>query len=691
MSKIRVLSDHLANQIAAGEVVERPASVVKELLENALDAGADRINIQVEGDGTRLIRIMDNGTGMDQDDVLLSLERHATSKLLEESQLTAITTLGFRGEALPSIASVSRMSLLSRLQTADIGTRAEVRYGALHDFHDDGCACGTIIEVRSLFGNLPARKKFLKSKRTEIFHIEEVIRNQALAHPAITFSLQVDGRKTIILPATGQEQRVRDVFRSTGTILDVFAEHEQDALRVNGFLFLPDASSTSSTTRLRILVNNRPVQDRMVRYAVADGLKGLLMKGQQPGGALLLDLDSQLVDINVHPAKREIRFRRPNEIRRFLVRAITEAVLQHQEEKRSELFRPSGAKNEEPTVESEPSLPGASPTEPSLFSSEPSGQGKGAADIPPDRFSVHYSGYDSKSHQDKQQTSSAEPVPFSSLLEQQEPIQNSVQNNEEEQGGKQSTQSKQAIQPSQQNQQGKQSQRNQQSEQGHKEQSNQQGQQDDIQVVVEQQPSLPGSQLVYNGLRLIGQLNNLYLLCEHDEQLVVIDQHAAHERIIYQQLRSEYEERAVVVQNLLFPVTVELGPDHADILEQEKEAVAALGLKVEFFGDTTWVIKGVPAMVGKIAPQEVLFDILDGLAAGSGTSRAEALPECVDSLLASMACKAAIKSGNRLHPSEMLALLQQMEQSSFFSHCPHGRPVVKTFSQADIEKWFRRS
>ncbi len=686
MSKIRVLSDHLANQIAAGEVVERPASVVKELLENALDAGANRINIQVEGDGTRLIRIMDNGMGMDQDDVLLSLERHATSKLLEESQLTTITTLGFRGEALPSIASVSRMSLLSRLQTAEIGTRAEVRYGALHDLHDDGCAYGTIIEVRNLFGNIPARKKFLKSKRTELFHIEEVVRNQALAHPHIAFSLQVDGRKTITLPVAAQEQRVRDVFRYSGTVLDVFFEHEQDSLtlRVNGFLLLPDTSSIASTTRLRILVNNRPVQDRMIRYAVADGLKGVLMKGQQPGGALLLDIDAQLVDINVHPAKREIRFRRPNEIRRFLVRAVAEAVLQHQEEKRSELFSSSSSNNERSTAESESLLPGASSTGPelepgpSLFSSEASGQGRASSEISSDRPSVQYSGPDSKPHQNKQQSYSAEPLPFSSLVDQQEPSQNN-----EEQKERVKKQSNQSIQPNQSKQPIQQSQ---QGEQGYKERGNQQ---DDMKVVVADQQ--PRSELGYNGLRLIGQLRNLYLLCEHDEQLVVIDQHAAHERILYQQLRSAYEERAVAVQNLLFPVTVELGPDHADILEQEKEAVSSLGLEVAFFGDATWVIKGVPALVGKIAPQEVLFDILDGLAAGSGVSRAEAMPECVDNLLASMACKAAIKSGNRLHPEEMLGLLRQMEQSSFFSHCPHGRPVVKTFSQTDIEKWFRRS
>ncbi|MCI5126268.1 MAG: hypothetical protein D3925_17785, partial [Candidatus Electrothrix sp. AR5] len=237
------------------------------------------------------------------------------------------------------------MSLLSRLHTAEIGTKAEIRYGALHDLHDDGCACGTIIEVRNLFGNLPARKKFLKTKRTELFHIEEVIRNQALAYPDIAFSLQVDGRKNLTLAVTDQEQRVRDIFRYSGKVIGVSCascDDGQAPLSVDGFLLLPDAMSTA---RLRILVNNRPVQDRMIRYAVAEGLKGLLMKGQQPVGALLLDLDSQLVDINVHPAKREIRFRNPNEVRWFLVRVVSEAVLKHQEEMRSELFSSSKAES----------------------------------------------------------------------------------------------------------------------------------------------------------------------------------------------------------------------------------------------------------------------------------------------------------------------------------------------------------
>ncbi|MCI5157896.1 MAG: DNA mismatch repair endonuclease MutL, partial [Candidatus Electrothrix sp. AUS1_2] len=470
MSIIRVLSDHLANQIAAGEVVERPASVVKELLENALDAGADRINIQAEGDGTRLIRVMDNGSGMDQDDVLLSLERHATSKLTEERQLSAITTLGFRGEALPSIGSVSRMSILSRLHTAEMGSRAEVRYGTLHDFHDDGCACGTIIEVRNLFGNLPARKKFLKSKRTELFHIEEVIRNQALAHPDISFALEVDGRQTITLAAADSEQRVRDVFRYSGRLLDIARSGEPDAPTLRGFLLLPDAISTAS---LRILVNNRPVQDRMIRYAVAEGMKGLLMKGQQPAGTLLLDLDPQQIDINVHPAKREIRFRNPHEIRQFLVRAVSEAVLRHQEEVRCELFRPRHNEHHEHRRDEslcsplqsgqagqaqEPSS--ATCTEICTTASSLSSGYLGTTDHKPDRQAEQ---------QIYTQQYSAEPLPFSSFS----------------------------------------------AGEGHEQDANRQEERE----YQKEQQTEPQE---YSGLRLIGQFLNLYLLCEHDGELVVI-------------------------------------------------------------------------------------------------------------------------------------------------------------------------
>ncbi|CAK8718200.1 MAG: DNA mismatch repair protein MutL [Candidatus Electronema aureum] len=593
MSKIRILSDQLASRIAAGEVVERPASAVKELLENALDAGASRIEIQVEDDGTRLIRVADNGCGMDQDDVLLCLERHATSKLTEKSQLDAIATLGFRGEALPSIASVSRLTILSRTHEATSGTRAEVRCGILHDLHEDGCACGTIVEIRNLFANIPARRKFLKSKRTELAHIEEVIRSQALAYPEVSFSLHIDERKTLDLPAASPEQRLRDVFRWPEEKLLVI-EASGGSLAVYGWL-LPSGTTVGL---LRICVNRRPVQDRMLRHAVAEGMQSLLMKGQQPAGGLLLKLSPELADINVHPAKREIRFRNSGEVHQAVVKAVVEAVRQQQGQLRSQLFAvPKQMEPVAPPVFHETSCM----TAPAL---------SGCCDVGAKNFSPLQVRL-------PQGVCVAEPQPqfreqFAKLPEMRPLL----------------------LEPKR------------------------------------------------GGLRLIGQLLNLYLLCEHEGQLVVIDQHAAHERIIYQQLRENYEQRQPVSQTLLFPVTVELKPEHADILEKKGEMISALGLEAEFFGGSTWIIKTLPALAAHLPPQEILLEIIDGLSSS--------VPEHVNKMLAALACKAAVKAGNRLQPEEMLKLLEQMGECTTFSHCPHGRPVLKFFSQQEMEKWFKR-
>jgi len=604
VSRIRILSEHLANQIAAGEVVERPASVVKELLENSLDAGADRVDIQVEGGGTRLIRIVDNGIGMDEDDVLLSLERHATSKLTAEDQLAAIATLGFRGEALPSIGSVSRMTILSRTRQAATGTRAEIRYGTLHGIHEDGCARGTIIEVRNLFGNLPARKKFLKTNRTELSHVEEVIRSQSLAYPQVAFSLHRDARKVFSFPAADLEQRVRDVFRYQDDLLPLQEVGDGDAgLQVSGYLLLPDAAPSS---RLRILVNGRPVQDRMIRHAVMEGLQGFLMKGYQPAGALLLELSPELVDVNVHPAKREIRFRNSRAVHPFLVRAVAGAIQRHQDRVRAELFAVAGG-GATRCLWSPGQILFSQPTAAAALSAIGC---HGSTTCPPPRTME----------------------PTVEIVARQVPVPPRGAGD----------------------------------------------------LPAEEQPSV-------GVLTLIGQFQNLYLLCEGEGQLVVIDQHAAHERILYQRLRQAYEQQDIPRQSLMFPVTVELGPDHAEILEKDPEAVASLGLQVEHFGAGTWVIKAVPALIGQLSPHDILTDILDGLGNRSATGRSAMVPEYIDNLLASMACKAAIKAGNRLQPEEMLELLQQMEHSAVFSHCPHGRPVVKTFSRQDIEKWFHRT
>ncbi len=607
VSCIRILSEHVANQIAAGEVVERPASVVKELLENSLDAGATRIAVQIEGGGTRLIRVMDNGTGMDEDDVLLAIERHATSKLQDESQLAAIATLGFRGEALPSIGSVARLTILSRPRDRETGTRAEIRYGRLHAVHEDGCARGTIVEIRGLFGNVPARKKFLKSVRTELYHIEEVVRNQALASVDAAFSLQVDSRSVLDLPSGGGvEQRVRDVFRCQDALLpvDFSAGDEENGIRLSGYLLQPDASS-SRTNRLRILVNGRPVRDRMIRHGVVEGLQGFLMKGQSPAGALFLQLAPAEVDVNVHPAKLEIRFRSSQEVHNFVVQAVADAIRAYQEEVRSDIFSVPAAAPEQTAAP----VFTAEARRPSPASSPPAGSMPGEpARMPGSMVSR-----------------SAEPA--ASFQHDPEPFA--------------------VVKP-------------------------------------------PDSLADFTGLTLIGQFGKLYLLCEKDDRLIVIDQHAAHERIMYQRLRRDYLRRDIPGQNLMFPVSVELDPRQLETLKRYGADVALLGFVVEDFGESTRVIKSVPALVSHLDPAAMLAEILESLCSAPRDEPAAVVPPRIDHLLASMACKAAVKAGNRLAPAEMYELLRQMKDSELFSHCPHGRPVVKIFAKQEIEKWFHR-
>ncbi|MFZ5797681.1 MAG: DNA mismatch repair endonuclease MutL [Thermodesulfobacteriota bacterium] len=617
MSKIRVLSEHLANQIAAGEVVERPASVVKELVENSLDGGATRIAVQVEGSGITLIRVADNGEGMDPDDVLLAIERHATSKLSEESSLDAIATLGFRGEALPSIGSVSRLTILSRPAGRETGSRADIRYGTLHAVHEAGCAPGTVVEVRALFGNVPARKKFLKSSRTELGHIEEVIRNLSLSRPDAAFSLEADGRTVVELPIrTDFARRVRDVFAGAELWLEIDAAAEETAVR--GYLLQPDYA-TARTSRLRILVNGRPVQDRVIRHAVVEGLQGFLMKGQSPAGALLLTIPAGEVDVNVHPAKQEIRFRAPQEVHRLLVRAVTGGLRRYQDRVREDIFT---------VAREEPALP-----EDVAPAARPAVQAPARSDQPTPRPMPL------PARPLFREERSAEPAPvFASRPSTTSSLSASL-----------------SVPP----------------------------------ATISSEPVRQADH-GFAGLRLIGQALDLYLLCEREGQLVVIDQHAAHERLLYQELRNGYLQRHVPRQSLMFPVTLELRPGQAEALLENGGELERLGFGLEHFGDETWLVKSVPAMTSRIEPRELLLEILDGLAEGSGRESTGSIPGRIDHLLATMACKAAIKAGNRLEPREMLGLLARMGESDLFSHCPHGRPVLRSFSEREIAHWFQR-
>ncbi len=620
MSKIRVLPEQLANRIAAGEVVERPASVVKELLENSLDAGADRIEIEIEGGGTRLIRVIDNGEGMDEDDVLLCLERHGTSKIRDDQDLEAISSLGFRGEAIPSISSVSRMTITSRQRSASLGTTAILNYGKLYKIHETGCAHGTIFEIRNLFGNTPARRKFLRTNRTEIGHIDELVKNYALAAPEVSFLLRIDGRQTLTLDS-GQnlQQRLATVLHYSGNFIEISHTEPSNALpKLSGYLVPPDHPLKGSA-RIKLLVNGRSVKDRMLVHGVAEGLRGFLMKGRNPAGLLHLRLSPTEVDVNVHPTKQEVRFRRSRDIHQLIVQAIQQAMQGYQQTLKSTFFsHPSTLSPHAPsgTTVKPCTTVSSIPSQGVLKKENPTpGNSAGASQTPA--------------------MATAEPLPVTAL-----PIK----------GQKQAPMQTQQI--------------------------------------PEPLSILSREKNQGHGLKVIGQYDNLYIFCQSDDGLVVIDQHAAHERLLFEKLKEQFLQGKITRQTLLFPETVELSVGDTGKVEQYAAEIDKMGFTIRDFGGNSYVISAIPALGTHLAPAALFLDILEQFGNSSSSQRKGSL---LEDILASMACKAAVKAGDALPEEEIEALLNSMAKADLFSHCPHGRPVLKAFSNGDIKKWFHRT
>ncbi len=629
MSKIRILPEHLANQIAAGEVVERPASVVKELLENSLDAGAHHIQIEIEGGGTRLIRVIDDGEGMDEDDILLCLERHGTSKISKGNELVTISTLGFRGEAIPSIGSVAKMSIISRTDNAPLGTKVVYEYGKLLKVHETGVGRGTIFEVRNLFGNTPARRKFLRTVRTELGHIEEVIKNYALATPSVTFILRVNDRETIRLDGSQTlERRLGQIMHFKGEFITIGAQLSKGQEKGLHGLIAPPEVSTSSQTKLRLFVNGRAVKDRMMTHAMHEGLRGFLMKGRSVAGYLHIYIPSDEIDVNVHPAKHEIRFRNARDVHEQITQAVTFAMREYQGALQSSIFRvpeevqsSQSAKNHQRSYFPENTPPQHSAT--SLPTPLPQ--------TPNPTHKVTESSWISKKRDIP--TSSVQRYDELETREPPAPI-----------GAKSQT--------------------------------------SDIEnrpLTIKQHE---------HGLKIIGQFQDLYIFCQSENGLVVIDQHAAHERLLFEKLKKQFTKGKVASQTLMFPETLELTLFQIKLMENNLVEIERMGFSLKEFGGNSFVLSAIPALAGATNPSQLFLDLLETFGsekeAGTGSSRLE-------SILATMACKAAVKAGDNLSLEEIDALLNRMAKADLFSHCPHGRPVVKQFHKDEIKKWFYRT
>jgi DNA mismatch repair protein MutL len=607
MPRISLLPEHVASQVAAGEVVERPASVVKELVENSLDAGSTRIEVAIRRGGTASIRVVDDGTGMDRDDALLCLERHATSKIRTGADLAAIQTLGFRGEALPSIASVSRFRMTTRERGAIAGTEVIVNGGRIESVRDAGEAEGTQIEARSLFFNLPARRKFLRTEQTESSHVESVLHLQAIGHPEIGFVLLNDERLVFQLPP-GQSlrERLRDLVGG-GLVNELLGVPDEEfrGIRVRGFVGKAGVSRSTRQQQI-VFLNGRPIENPAINHALREGYHTALMKGQHPVTYLFVDMDPAAVDVNVHPAKREVRFRDPSNVRD----AVTEAIRRTLESDRaawSATFKGAPA----------PEVP-AGRTEFRAVQT--------AALIPPqEQFALRRDWAELP----RRETPQISPVPPTSSS---------------------------ALAPS-------------------------------AQPSAPQLPAANAEPSRDKDFRLLGVLGRLYVLMENAGGLVLVDQHAAHERILFEEMKRRMEQQGVPTQRLLLPLTLEVSPKDADWLMTHLDLLGHAGLGLEPFGANTFKIDALPTFLRANDPAQLLRDIIDDLReVSSETSRLRLGEE----MIAKTVCRHAVKANDTLRDPELLRLIQDLLACDLPYCCPHGRPTMIQISYAELEKKFGR-
>ena len=622
MGKIRLLPEALACQVAAGEVVERPASVVKELVENSLDAGATNIEVRVQRGGIALIRVTDDGCGMNRDDALMCLERNATSKIRTKEDLGAITTLGFRGEAIPSIASVAKFRLATREPGALTGTEVIVTGGKLERVNDCGEPPGTQIEVRSLFFNLPARRKFLRTEATEYAHLEQVLKTQAIAHERVRFSLVRDERLAFQLPATTSLRE-----RIGGLVGDDLASRlleieplEQKGVKVRGFIGPPGMGRSDRRQQLTFL-NGRPVEAAIVTRAMREGYHTALMKGQYPVTFLFLETDPAAVDVNVHPAKREVRFHDGFAVQDAIVAAVSRTL-------RERMTRPvSGVGLTGTSGVPKPPLVQEELIEPATVYSTPRLDPRPAQLFTAlERQRVEQTTPPTEEGQAPHSTLSA-PAPSGETEPLPEPPA--------------------PVEPA---------------------------------PIAEEKPKA-------SDYRIIGVLGKLYVLLEAKEGLVLMDQHAAHERVLFEDLRRRMEVEGAPSQRLLAPLMVDLPPRDFDLVSRHLETLERLGFGAEPFGGNTLKLDALPAFLKRDDPEAFLHEVIQEIRVASDRMSSLRLGE---DLIATTVCRAAVKANDTLKEPELRKLLEDLLRCDMPYCCPHGRPTLIQIGYAELERKFGR-
>lgn len=579
MSRIRLLPEAVVNKIAAGEVVERPASVVKELVENSLDSGAKSIRVIVRGSGRRELRVEDDGSGMERDDLLLAFERHSTSKLRDFPDLEDLSTLGFRGEALPSIAGVSDLLITSRTADSPAAARLHIFGGTIKDLSEVGAPVGTVVEVRRLFFNTPARRKFLKTDRTELAHITARVIDHTLANPEVAFYYERDNEVVLDLPVSSSlKERLGDIWGvdTAGSLVPIQASGEE--VSVSGFIMPPGLSATVRKG-LSLFINRRPVQDRMLFGAVMEGYGAQLSGKRYATGVIFIEISGRSVDVNIHPAKREVRFSHPPLIRELVVRAVRDA-----------LKRDSAARMAYPIRPSAPVGRVGDSGGPEPYLSSP----------PAERPLVFP--FFSPGHPSAPETDKSEPDHLSASL-----------------------------------------------------------------------------------YRILGQAAKRYVLVESSAGLIIIDQHAAHERIIYELFRRALLNEKMELQPLLAPINLDLDPRGAALLSAKIPIFREIGIEIEPFGSDSFIITTLPAILSGWNREELVLEVIDG-PDDEGKKPADPREE----IIIRMACLAAVKARTSLAPIELSRLVEELFDCEDPDHCPHGRPTMIVDSWAELEKRFGR-
>jgi DNA mismatch repair protein MutL len=571
MNIIRILPEKVASQIAAGEVIDRPASVVRELIDNSVDAGADRVVINIEKGGKMLIKVADNGFGMSRDDLLLSVERHATSKIANVSDLFSVKFLGFRGEALPSIASVSKMEITSRPHDQIVGHRLRIAGGKLTAIEETGAPSGTIVEVRALFYNIPARRKFLRAVRTETYHIIDTVSRAALPFPEIGFRLDDTGKSILNLSASDQQLSRISILMGRSFTEEVIERHEKNAeLEISVYL-APSHLARSRGDRLFVYVNRRYIRDRLVTRAVMEGYGQRLMKGKYPQAILFIEIDPAKIDVNVHPAKQEVRFHNSRAVFDVIVSTVEKALAQ---------------------------------SSPVFLGSRP---GSGTENI------------------DKPQKAN-----FVS-----EPLWNYSRT-----------------------------------------------------IPVPQRPAVPEEDTwprKNEDVQILGQLGNTYILCQVKDGFLMVDQHAAHERIVYEDLKKAVAIGQIEGQVLLIPQELELTVREKEIVLHKGNQLTRFGIELDYFGGNTFLLRSVPAILKDVQWDIFLSELITELEEKELEDYA-----VLNKVLTIMACHGAIRAGYHMKHEEMSDILSELGKTDLPTNCPHGRPTFKHFTYSEIEKMFKR-